>query len=248
MNGLIMNDNDIFHVHTSRCGHAEHIPDEEYVKTALELGKSGIWFTDHAPFPDDPFRGRMKCEELEEYLTSLTELKEKYHGFVHIGLEIEYFPSFDKAGYYKQLSADQRIECMLLGQHMAEDPNKSGHYTFEWEKERLCVEEYQALGAAICQGIHRGYFCGIAHPDRIFRRCKTWTREMETISRQIIDGATQMNIPLERNMHSLAVKNYNWPEFWGLLPLASHILIGLDAHSKQELLRRNQRAEKRYLI
>ena len=27
-----------FHVHTYRCGHAEHIPDEAYVKKAIELG------------------------------------------------------------------------------------------------------------------------------------------------------------------------------------------------------------------
>lgn len=48
---------DIFHVHTYRCGHAEEVGDEEYVIKAIELGATGIWFTDHAPFPGDPFRG-----------------------------------------------------------------------------------------------------------------------------------------------------------------------------------------------
>ena len=40
-----------FHVHTYRCGHAENISDETYVKKAIELGVKSIWFTDHAPFP-----------------------------------------------------------------------------------------------------------------------------------------------------------------------------------------------------
>ena len=43
---------DIFHVHTFRCGHAENVSDEEYIKKAISLGASGIWFTDHAPFPE----------------------------------------------------------------------------------------------------------------------------------------------------------------------------------------------------
>ena len=48
-----------FHVHTYRCGHAENISDETYVKKAIELGVKSIWFTDHAPFPDNPFGARM---------------------------------------------------------------------------------------------------------------------------------------------------------------------------------------------
>jgi histidinol-phosphatase (PHP family) len=53
-------------VHTYRCGHAENVSDEEYIKKAISLGASGIWFTDHAPFPGDPFGNRMKYSELDE--------------------------------------------------------------------------------------------------------------------------------------------------------------------------------------
>ncbi len=60
--------NDVFHVHTYRCRHAENIPDRDYVEKAIELGAEGIWFTDHAPFPGVPFQRahRMLCEELPE--------------------------------------------------------------------------------------------------------------------------------------------------------------------------------------
>ncbi len=106
----------LFHVHTFRCLHASMCEDEVYVERALELNAKSIWFTDHAPFPGDPFGHRMKYEELEEYLITLTDLKEKYRDRIdiHIGLETEYFPTFDRSGYYRQLKSDERLELLLL--------------------------------------------------------------------------------------------------------------------------------------
>ena len=115
MNILAQEEKNIFHVHTFRCGHAENIPDKAYVEVALELGASDIWFTDHAPFPNDPFGARMKYAELDEYLRTLSELKVRYQNInVHIGLEVEYFPSFDKNGYYEYLRSRPEIEMLLL--------------------------------------------------------------------------------------------------------------------------------------
>lgn len=81
---ILPKDTDLFHVHTFRCKHAEETGDEEYIKKAIKLGKTGIWFTDHAPFPGNPFGYRMA----------------------------EYFPSFDKDGYYKELLSDSRLELI----------------------------------------------------------------------------------------------------------------------------------------
>lgn len=81
----------LFHIHTFRCGHAEKIPDEGYVLHALELGATDLWFSDHAPFPGDPFRSRMPYAQLDEYVASLQALQKKYEGRlrIHIGLEAE---------------------------------------------------------------------------------------------------------------------------------------------------------------
>lgn len=128
----ITNDRSLFHIHTFRCGHAEKVSDEAYVTRALELGATDLWFSDHAPFPNDPFRSRMRYSQLQEYITMLDILKKKYANRIniHIGLEIEYFPSFDATGYYRELRTNQRIEFLLLGQHMAE---LSRHVTpFPW--------------------------------------------------------------------------------------------------------------------
>ena len=48
-------ENEIFHVHTWRCGHAGEEQDYEYVEKAIALGVKRIVFTDHCPFPGDFF-------------------------------------------------------------------------------------------------------------------------------------------------------------------------------------------------
>ena len=225
---------DIFHVHTYRCGHAENVSDEEYVKRAIAIGATGIWFTDHAPFSGDPFGNRMKYSELDEYIETLSELKKKYQGRIdiHIGLETEYFPSFDNAGYYKELKARENFDMLLLGEHMAE--TEPGEYTFSWDKDKLNAEEYIALGNAQIQGINSGYFDAVAHPDRIFRRQKTWSEDMDAMAGQIRACACNMNIPLEINEASMNQTNHFRQEFWDKAG-AAQVIHGVDAHALDEL-------------
>lgn len=235
---MTLNDKTLFHVHTFRCGHAKNVPDELYIKKAIEIGATDIWFTDHAPFPGNPFGNRMTIEQLPEYLSTLSELKKNYlpQINVHIGLEIEYFPSFDKSDYYKYLTGNAEIELLLLGQHMAEISAGFPTYTFSWNEEKIKAEEFIALGEATINGINAGYFGAVAHPDRIFRRCKSWTKQMEEISKKIIDTSIEKNIPLEQNQASMHHKGYFRPEFWNIAKLHGvNIIQGLDAHSPRAL-------------
>ena len=243
---MICSADSVFHVHSYRCGHAQTVPDDMYVKRAISLNARSIWFSDHSPFPGDPFGNRMNMSELDEYLTTLLQLKREYAGRIeiHIGLEIEYFPSYDMAGYYKDLCDDKRIEFLMLGQHMAE--TGINEYTFSWDKTRLFDEEYRALGEAIVTGIESGYFNYVAHPDRIFRRKKSWDESMSKMSLRIINAASKSNIPLEINMHSVATKYHYWKEFWKLVPDETLVFTGLDVHSLDELTRRYLR-QQRYI-
>ena len=56
-----------FHIHTVHCGHASADPAEAYVQAACRLGLKRVTFTDHGPFPGNPFSGRMRIEELDDY-------------------------------------------------------------------------------------------------------------------------------------------------------------------------------------
>ena len=68
-------ENEIFHVHTWRCKHASEEQNYKYVEKAIDLGANRIVFTDHCPFPGNPFRSRMDMEQLPEYMSSLLHLK-----------------------------------------------------------------------------------------------------------------------------------------------------------------------------
>jgi histidinol-phosphatase (PHP family) len=228
---------DIFHVHTYRCGHAEEVGDEEYVIKAIELGATGIWFTDHAPFPGDPFRGRMKYEGLDGYINGLLHLKEKYKNKVdvHIGLEIEYFPSYDRDGYYRELKSKKALEFMALGQHMAEVGNDE--YSFSWGKEELEEKECLVLCDAIVEGMKTGFFDVCVHPDRSFRRKKLWDETCSKIAERIWKTAAEGSIPLEQNESSKRHKNHYRKEFWKFHDCYSEVEIvrGFDAHFLKEL-------------
>ena len=88
---LCVENTELFHVHTYRCKHAEDIRDEAYVKKAIALGATGILFSDHTPFPGDPFGNRMDYAQLPEYLDTIHRLQEKYDDVIRIriGLEVE---------------------------------------------------------------------------------------------------------------------------------------------------------------
>ena len=127
------------------------------------------------------------------------------------------------------------IEFLLLGQHMAELGENPDRYTFSMDKTWLAENEYKALGDAIVRGIETGYFDFVAHPDRIFRRCKTWTSGMSDVSSKIIQTAKSRDIPLEQNEASMRQKEHFWPEFWTLAKGQTQIIHGLDAHFVNEL-------------
>ena len=224
---------DIFHIHTYRCGHASDENDEEYVKSAIELGAKQITFTDHAPFPGDPFGNRMKIAQLPEYVQTLSELKEKYKDWidVRIGLEIEYLPKF--AAYYKQLYESGDFDLLMLGQHFYEVNEEQ--YSFSLGTDTLIREEAENLCEAMIKGIKTGYFSVVAHPDRMFRKCTSWDAKMQKLSQELLSTAQESNVILEKNLSSMKKKNQYWEGFWKLKNDVIQVVIGSDAHSVDEM-------------
>lgn len=223
--------NYVFHVHTKRCGHASDESDEEYIKKAIALGASTIVFTDHAPFPENPFNSRMAFSELNSYIYSLENLKKAYRGqiSVHIGLEIEYLPSF--ISYYEALREDNRIELLVLGQHHYEISSKM--YSFMLHDK---TNEYVGLAQAMLEGIKTGLFDVVAHPDRIFRREKIWTPDMNQLSLDIISAALSKNMYLEKNYSSMQKTRHYRQDFWKLIPENTKIVYGCDAHTTNDVV------------
>ena len=222
-----MGENYIFHVHTKRCRHASEDADEAYIRKAMELGASSIVFTDHAPFPGNPFTNRMLDTELSEYVHSLKFLKEKYREKmnIHIGLEIEYLPSY--VDYYEELKENPDIELLMLGQHHYEIA--PGYYNFQ-QKDKRKEKIYAGLMEAQIEGIQSGFFQVIAHPDRcICRYMDGWNRQIEMDCRTLLREAQKHHVILEQNRKCIC------QEFWKMVSRDVFFLNGCDAHTINEL-------------
>lgn len=224
-------ENEIFHVHTSRCGHASDEEDYKYVEKAIELGAERIVFTDHAPFPGNPFRSRsrMRIEELDGYVSSIEGLKGEYGKNIEIlrGLEIEYLPSF--TDYYKELRKSGKFDVLILGQHMYE--YEDGSMSFHDEDR---TQEFIGMCDAMIAGANTGLFDVIAHPDRAFKRCKVWDKRMMQKGYDVIFAARNNNVLLEKNYSSMQHKYRYWEEFWTRAGGMQHV-YGYDAHSVEEM-------------
>lgn len=91
-----------YHTHTVRCGHATGSM-EAYVEAAIARGLGEIGFSDHVPMywlPEekrDP-TGAMAMAELEEYVSDVLRLRERYPEIpVRLGLEADYIPGHEEA-------------------------------------------------------------------------------------------------------------------------------------------------------
>ena len=231
---LCVKNTDLFHVHTYRCKHAEDIRDEVYVKKAIALGATGILFSDHTPFPGDPFGNRMDYAQLPEYLDTIHSLQEKYADVirVRIGLEAEYLPSYH--GFYEELRSDPRLDFLMIGQHMYEI--SPGRYSFHLSPTERDTQEHIGCVEGMLQGIESGLFDVIAHPDRCFKRQKEWTEELTVLSKNLIHSACTAGIKIEKNLESMKRDRNYWEEFWALVPGHEDVVVGTDAHSIDELV------------
>ena len=223
---------ELFHVHTYRCRHAGKDSDESYVEEAIRLGADAITFTDHTPFPGNPFDNRMDIEELPEYINSLQTLRKKYSRYlrIRIGLEVEYLPRYE--AFYRRLHEAEGIDLLIIGQHFYQDEN--GDYSFGYNRKRLMQVEAAGLCDAIIRACDSGFFYAVAHPDRIFRRRFSWSPDQDELSLRLIRAALRNGLLLEKNISSVK-KGFYRPQFWRHVPTHAQTIIGIDAHAAREL-------------
>ncbi len=217
-----------FHIHTSRCGHADGIDEETCIQIAIKKGVTKIYFSDHGPHKDDILGWCMPYALKDDYLDMQQYLKKKYEGLVEIwtGFEVEYMPS--RLDYHAELLADSRVDFLLLGQHLYERAPLEFAFVSDGS--------HSKVGGAIdamCEAITTGLFPVVAHPDRIFQDIKQWDEEFEEMSKKLIKTAVSHGIWLEKNYSSLMTGSAFRPEFWELVPPEAKVLWGLDAHANE---------------
>ena len=231
-----------YHTHTKRCGHAFG-EDEEYVLAAIEHGYKILGFSDHAMFPgiSQP-GGRGDFSEIDEYISSIHSLKEKYKNQIDIYLafEAEYLPEFKD--YYASLYKKYGFDYLVLGQHAF---LKDNHFCYYGSLDpEIATKKYVE---AVLEALDTGYFRYFAHPDYFMTWEKVFSPRAEGASKIILNKVKEKNIPIEINMgrsrlggwrpdKDLSKVEYPCFSFWKMAgEMGLKAFIGPDAHMPHDL-------------
>lgn len=234
-----------YHTHTFRCGHAQGT-DEEYVLEAIKGGIKRLGFSDHVILPgiiDPHIRGEYYF--LENYITSIRNLKEKYVSQIDIkvGFEAEYSKSF--VSYYKDLLKKKKIDYLIIGQHCFFKKGETIFYLREADNKKMIKKYVKDL----CKGMSTKLFSYAAHPDLFVTAISKYDGFARKMTKRILKTAKKFDVPLEINLGGIryprGVQNV-WPEsrctypyieFWkSAKENGNRIIMGIDAHNPNDIL------------
>lgn len=229
-----------YHCHTERCGHCT-AADEELVKAAIHQGVKTLCFTDHTPIPffSQP-GGRMEMPQIDEYINSITSLKEKYKNQIeiHVALEAENFPGNNF--YLKDFLKNKGIEYLIIGQHIILLNNQT---VALFDPKFPLKERINTYVDSIVDALDSGLSKYVAHPDILICFLQSFDEQVEKAMRRIVECAIKNNAYLEFNIHGVwncNLSEYGYPNkrFWEMVkndyPNAK-ITIGLDIHHLSEI-------------
>ncbi len=222
-----------YHTHTTRCQHAFGT-EREYVERAIREGLKILGFSDHAAvsFPNYYSKIRMSPSEVEDYVTTVLDLRDEYRDDIeiHLGMEVEYYPD-----HYKQqldMLCDYPIEYYLLGQHFTNNEYDGVYCGNPVQDDEILVRYCRQSEEAL----RTGSFTYFAHPDLI---CYKGDRAVyEKNMRQLCETARSLSVPLEINILGIARRrNYPDPFFWKIAgEVGNDVVLGSDAHEPDQVL------------
>ena len=219
-----------YHTPTTRCGHAMGT-EREYIENAIKAGIAVLGFADHTPYPFD-FAGvdyrsgvRMETSQAEDYVNTLSALREEYKNDIKIliGFEAEYYPRCFE-GLLK-IVKDYSIDYLILGQHFTNN-EFDGHYVG-----RPCnTEMFKSYVSSVITAIESGYFSYIAHPDVV-----NYSEDEDIYREQMLllcQKAKELDIPLEINFLGFhEARRYPSERFFKIAAEVGNTVIhGVDAH------------------
>lgn len=231
-----------YHTHSEYCGHAGGQL-EDYIKEACALDMSVLGFSEHGPFPGDPFGMRMAFNTLPDYVNELVSLRSRYENRIkiHIGLEIEYLDAY--VSYYPILFKDYGIEYLIMGQHFFIGPDKKCHNLYDNTfPSSFLIDHCQNM----LTGMKSGFFKYIAHPDLMFIRDYGMDENCKKAIEILIAGAEKEHFTLELNANGFRREKQQYSDslrypypvdiFWNeVAKTRIPVIIGSDSHSPSNI-------------
>lgn len=240
-----------YHIHTT-FSDGTATP-QEYIEKAIEKGFSEIAFTDHLTiFPSDKNQETslstskhiLNLTKLEEYISSIKQLKVKYNNkiLVRLGLEVDYLPESEKLIEEILRSYSYDFDLLIGSVHFVKG------ICIDCSSQKLRVEEeikkngfdkfYSTYMSLVRKAVETGMFNIVGHIDivRIWGYTPT-NGAMEEI--KVLTSIKKQNAAVEVSSRGLRqpIKSL-YPSLrimQGCRRLEIPVTIGTDAHSLEEI-------------
>ena len=231
-----------YHTHTYRCGHAEYISEEEMLLEYIDKGFDVICFSDHAPLKNNiDYRKNMRMEylELDDYLLTINNLKEKYKDKIKIysGFECEYLPCL----YDEIINLKNKSDYILLGQHFIIDDNGSLKI---FRTDDFTDEDLFKYAHLIEEAVSKGLCDAVVHPDIFMLSRNSFGSTEKKVANIICEACSKYNVPIEINLGEIywylkGVKNeVSYPSKEFFIEASKYdvkVIYGIDAHFKEQI-------------
>lgn len=231
-----------FHTHTYRCQHAEgDAPD--YARAAVEQGAEVLGFSDHIPLPDGLWaRWRMRPDEMGSYFAAMDEAERLFPELtIYRGLEGEWIPGL-RTYYEEEILGPWPLDYLIGAEHWF-----PFHGSWESLSELTSPSRLRAYAEHLVKTMETGLFAFIAHPDSFGRGWHKWDEEARACSRDILQAAEELQMPLEINGYGYRKKKiktaggeqrkYPLDPFWELAAGYNiEVVLNSDAHEPENVL------------
>ncbi len=183
----------------------------------------------------------MTYSELEQYERQIEFAREQIDDVVILkGLECEWAPNY-RNFFIDELLGERGFDYLIGAEHWFP-------YQGEWNElsEIRTASHLKAYTDLLIHTMESGVFAFIAHPDAFGSGYDHWDANTRDCSRDILEAAAELQIPLEINgfgfrktnkITSLGERNkYPLPEFWELAstyPVKA--ICNSDAHRPQDV-------------
>ncbi len=246
-----------WHTHNSLCGHAEGLI-EDYIQYAIKMEIDTLGISDHFPyefysnFEQIPYQGyAMTMDQVEKYLETIDNLKEKYKDEINIrtAFEIDYIQN-QYAKLNKHIEKFRnRLDYLLGSIHIL--PSRKGLWTID---DPLLKEEYKISYNSIDEVYDQYYktqiemisnlefhYNIVSHLDLV-KKFNYFPKKpkivMEKVT-EVLENIKNRNLTIEINTggYRKEVKE-QYPSFEiinKIYELDIPILLGSDAHKPNEI-------------
>lgn len=244
----LLNNNMKANYHTHCCYCDGKGQPEDYIKEALKRGFTQLGFSSHAPIKE-PNDWTMGYDQVEKYMDTIKDLKDKYKGVIdiHRGLEIDFYPDENRFETFNRYNPEYTIGSV----HMLRPKGFSKYFSVDEsdkvfqdvlmevfkDMEAFTREYYSTVRSLITQG----GFEILGHIDLIkkFNKGKKYFSENETwyIDEVLktLDLLAGGNIIVEVNTGAISrgVQDKPYPSLWILKECFKRdikVCLNSDAH------------------